>query len=302
MRRRQNLPSSSLDLLLDTICNTFGGILFISLLVVIMLNLSSDRLVSKPVSQTQQANLLRLKRELADTTDRLRLLQQSLLRQERLATTMVDPQTETLLEKLRRLQVQRAETASDKNDVLSGSSDAQVEINKLSQLLSEIRQARQQRDSLQEQVRRKQAERTETVRPPKERQTTKVQVAMVLKGGKLYSYPRKGSRGGLEFNDDDFIQAVGPSGGYIEPKAGGGVPVNLEGPMDEKAKRKLAQFDHDTHYLAVIVWPDSFEHFAPLRREISSQRFEYSAIPWAGEDRIPVGTATPGEAARVLGE
>ena len=40
-RHKADLDESSLELLLDTICNTFGGVLFISILVVIMVNLST---------------------------------------------------------------------------------------------------------------------------------------------------------------------------------------------------------------------------------------------------------------------
>ena len=43
-RRKQQNDNGSLELLLDTICNTFGGILFISLLVVILLNTTSEKI------------------------------------------------------------------------------------------------------------------------------------------------------------------------------------------------------------------------------------------------------------------
>ena len=41
MSRKPNDDDGSLELLLDTICNTFGGVLFISILVILLLNLSS---------------------------------------------------------------------------------------------------------------------------------------------------------------------------------------------------------------------------------------------------------------------
>ena len=44
MSRKSSASSDSLDLLLDTICNTFGGVLFIAMLVIILLNISAIRI------------------------------------------------------------------------------------------------------------------------------------------------------------------------------------------------------------------------------------------------------------------
>ncbi len=57
MTQRNSSDDGSLDLLLDTICNTFGGVLFISLLVVILLNMSSNEAASTPPEEATQAEL-----------------------------------------------------------------------------------------------------------------------------------------------------------------------------------------------------------------------------------------------------
>jgi len=41
-RRRQRVQTSSLDLFLDTICNAFGGIMFISILISILIQMRGD--------------------------------------------------------------------------------------------------------------------------------------------------------------------------------------------------------------------------------------------------------------------
>ncbi|MEO8166385.1 MAG: hypothetical protein ABI619_13420, partial [Betaproteobacteria bacterium] len=63
MRRRTNTDDSSLELLLDTICNTFGGILFISMLVVILLNMTSEAVEDSPPSPKTQLELLEAERK-----------------------------------------------------------------------------------------------------------------------------------------------------------------------------------------------------------------------------------------------
>ena len=56
-RKKSNVNAGSLDLLLDTICNTFGGILLIALLVVIMLTETSK---STSESETKEQSAVEL--------------------------------------------------------------------------------------------------------------------------------------------------------------------------------------------------------------------------------------------------
>lgn len=48
-RRRRTTSADSLELLLDTICNTFGGVLFIAILVVILLRMTGESEEETPV-------------------------------------------------------------------------------------------------------------------------------------------------------------------------------------------------------------------------------------------------------------
>jgi hypothetical protein len=41
MSRRKRTADSSLELLLDTICNTFGGVLFLAILICVLLRMAS---------------------------------------------------------------------------------------------------------------------------------------------------------------------------------------------------------------------------------------------------------------------
>lgn len=51
MSKHGSPTSDSLELLLDTICNTFGGIVFIALLIVVMLRLSPTKEISAPARE-----------------------------------------------------------------------------------------------------------------------------------------------------------------------------------------------------------------------------------------------------------
>ena len=68
-RATATAPESSLDLLLDTICNTFGGVVFIAILVVIMVNLTSDSVTLTPPNKVAQSELIELVRSLQKPTE-----------------------------------------------------------------------------------------------------------------------------------------------------------------------------------------------------------------------------------------
>ena len=57
-KRPDESNSASLDLLLDTICNTFGGVLFVSMLVVILLNMSAAEVSDEPPSASAAEKLI----------------------------------------------------------------------------------------------------------------------------------------------------------------------------------------------------------------------------------------------------
>src|SRR4051812_43846695 len=92
MSRRRTGPTadSSLELLLDTICNTFGGVLFISLLVVILLNHTGQAFQRKAPSPAAQDELKRLRHDLDESARRATTLEATLKHQTSLRPDIVN--------------------------------------------------------------------------------------------------------------------------------------------------------------------------------------------------------------------
>jgi len=65
MRRRNNKPTddSSLELLLDTICNTFGGIVLISILVALLMQTETDAISEQARNEISNTDIVRKSRE-----------------------------------------------------------------------------------------------------------------------------------------------------------------------------------------------------------------------------------------------
>ena len=89
MSRKREGPDGSLELLLDTICNTFGGVLFISILVVILLNMSSKQAETTPPTDAARAELIEAQARLSKTNDELEQLLTAIQTQEQISGQIV---------------------------------------------------------------------------------------------------------------------------------------------------------------------------------------------------------------------
>lgn len=86
---RTSQPTDSLELLLDAICNTFGAILFIALLVVILLQQAGRTPQTDTSPERSPAELARLEHELDSLRDRVQQLRERQQSRQQLAAIVV---------------------------------------------------------------------------------------------------------------------------------------------------------------------------------------------------------------------
>ena len=80
MRRRSTLATDSMDLLLDTITNTFGGILLLALLLVLLIRQTTNQETTTQAADS--ADIQRLQSRIDELTATRSSLQQSLAAQQ----------------------------------------------------------------------------------------------------------------------------------------------------------------------------------------------------------------------------
>ena len=96
-RHRGAADESSLELLLDTICNTFGGVLFISILVVILVNMSSEAVSTTPPDEISQSELIQMETQLQQSQERMQKLRRAIELQKDIEKKFVEPETKDLV-------------------------------------------------------------------------------------------------------------------------------------------------------------------------------------------------------------
>ncbi len=297
MRRRQTDDNASLDLLLDTICNTFGGVLFISMLVVVLLSTSPAASTTlAPPDEKVEADLINWEKQLADTRREMTSLRAALAAQREMAKAVLDPNIRELLEERRQQQLQRTNQEDDKLRLLQDVSLAQIEINRIAGLMAELTRAMQTAaKNLQradEQLQQEVALRTRSAKLPRMRRTKKEPVLMFLRNGRLTSYHAQQPDGSLAANPLEVEERKDGAGFFLQPRKNAGLvvePGNIAPAEVAKIEKKIRGFDAEKHFIAIIVWPDSFASFSAVKDALVRAKFEYRLIPFAENAKAYLG-------------
>lgn len=297
MTRKEEGDDGSLDLLLDTICNTFGGVLFISMLVVILLNMTSEQVDFSPPDPSAQEDLVELNKDLEKDRKEIEQLDREIQQQQEIEKQIVDPEIRTLVERLEIDRQDRTDLVQRRSQELEQISDAQIEVNEIAQYLYDLEQqlklAESDLTTVQQQLEQEIVARSRNVKKlPKTRQTTKVEVPFFLQQGRLCAYARRGADGTLQPNPSEVAEAKDADGKiYLEAKPSAGVRVDTSGTSRQAITQKLNQFDKDQHYIAVFVRPDSFGDFPALRQALVDAEFEYRLVPVPAGENVYAGAA-----------
>ena len=290
-RRRRRVAESSLELLLDTICNTFGGVLFLAILVSVLLRTTSrfDLPETKPAPSA--ADLAQLAQRQEEASARLQALRQAAAQQQRIVEQFTRPENADLLDAVAKLRARR-DALSDERLRLLGqiakSKAKSLEVTaELEQLDVSIATAAREVQAVELALQSELSSRTQTARLPRERASLKQEVGVVLRFDRLYiwhKYDQFGSRIGL--NTDEFVVTKEESG-YLEtkPKPYAGVPA-ADPEFHDELRTRLKLFNPSRQHVTVLVWDDSFDAFQAVKKALIDEGFEYRLMPLKDGDPV----------------
>ena len=295
MKRKSGSSGDSLDLLLDTICNTFGGILFISMLVVILVNAASQDVSSSLPTQVDHQRLVESRRQLSDMTIKLDSLRRAVRQTEQLRDRFTDAEGQAVIDDLQVLQ--------DTTELLHETRDASLgELAETQELINEtaretarlrvaMRNAQQDLAATQRQLESEVALRSRTSKLPRQKTTTRQQAPFFLKAGRLCSYANVDSRGNLSRNETEVRLLEEGGKTFAVPVGGAGLMVKPDGSNVDEVTRRLEPFDESKYLIAIVVWDDSFEQFQIIKDAAVRGNYEYQLIPMSRDEKIYIGEA-----------
>ena len=278
-RRRQQLDS--LELLLDTMCNTFGGIIMIALLIAL---LSRDTDADASAAQLFRKQL----EQVQERTSEAERLQKQLLKEP--DTNVV--KAVALLKERDELQRKIAEQqrAIESNSVAQANIAATNDPGQLDRLVTLKRAQEKEAKELEEQIRRETQARQRQLRLPKERVTGKRTFYFITRFGKIYPVHlmREGRRE-LNYQTLDWTSAA--QGESATPRREAGVDL-------QTFARLLNEVPGQTYSIHFLTYNDSFPLFLAARQVPLARGYD-TGWEFLSEDK-PVVFSSRGEAPPAL--
>ena len=294
MRNRNSRAhkSDSLDLLLDTICNTFGGIVFISLLVVILANMTGKDAAVQPPDQASQSRLVALRRELEAERDRLQRTQSVLRQQQLIKGEFTSRESVRLARELGMQRIQVSTLVGNNDSVLARVAELQAQNNTIAKELADQRTAitatAKQLQTISRRLTREVSRRTRDVTLPTVSRWNGDVANTVLKNGTL-CFLQIPSNGFLAWNPRESKIAKEMGETIIDPVISAGLKINLTSPADSALNDKLSTFDSRKHLIRVWVMPDSYGEFTAVREALVRNKFRYEIRPLPQTGRLHLG-------------
>lgn len=297
MSRKAASIGDSLDLLLDTICNTFGGILFIAMLVAILTSqISRDAATSAPTAESSRT-LRGLRSELTQSEARLTKLRQAVRQKEDLERKFADPESLGLLNSLRSLDDNSDALLKDRTQKLTNVAESQAELEEtareLERLAQRLAEAKVRLQQEKQKLENEASIRSRTSEVPQQRETQKSQMTFFLKAGRLNAHARRDNNGEIVQNEAETrIVEETPEKKYLEPVPGAGLAIATDGSNAAEIAARLADFDKTQHFLSIFVYKDSFVNFESLKNEMIRGGFEYHLVPFPDDAKAYIGDQT----------
>lgn len=309
MARSAGSDVGSLELLLDTICNTFGGIVFLALLVCLLAQnaghgvaRSSD--VDATIARFRETKLAQfrldeIERELSD-------LEQTRTQQIRLAQSLEPSDAGAggalaAPEAYGRFRVELEILSGTGRELAEALRAAEREQQEVRQRAAEAKRQLERAEAAAaragEVVEAIKRDRGLKLRLPMARRTTKRQVPVLVCHGRM-RLPLRYAAGRVPVGRNDAeVEASAPRS-MLRPAdlvPASGTPIDDSDAGVRAVRQRVAGFDPAENYLHFAVWPDSFAEFRTLRDQVVELGFEYQVLLLSPDEPVHFGGGGPDE-------
>jgi hypothetical protein len=295
-RRKSATPSSSLDLFLDTICNAFGGIMFLSILISVLLQFRGEEskvdaeqpVISEEESLQIASHLEKLQSERAGLAVTIAELEKSVVGEDR--TEILELQARQLQSEAQRDKAvkQQVELSQHFRDVEKRVLEMREELSELDEKLVEARASLAEKSRATEDALDSREQKTEL---PKVRSTSKGNLIFAMRYGKLYLISNP-SGGGFNTNHVVTLNLLGTT--RIKPRPNAGWDLSSSADIAEFEQSVCSSSPSDT-FFSCAVWPDSHEQFGALKEILLRLGYDYQLLPIDDVDDLSIGKGGEGK-------
>lgn len=282
--KRQQTENSSFDLFLDTICNTFGGIVFLAILLAIMIQ--TRAVVRTPDGMDQQPPTPDEVRTLIVQLDAISAqhsdLGEALKNTPASARSAGDSEFQQLAAQLDQLTDELTEAAAQQASQTRQLAELLAENARLqdenSQVPAELQAAQHQVAQSTAALRTTVADQQQTLQLPRVRASSASSVLLLLDSAQVYLALQPSLFGGDYNHQHVNIKQVASGGTEIAPVVGAGWHVGTsEG--REGIRGVIRTAAAGGHIITIAVWPDSYDDFAEVKSQMVGSQVGYQLWP-----------------------
>lgn len=289
-----------MDLLLDTICNTFGGLVFIALLLSLLVQQTAVVQTAKMDAEglaEAELEVIEAEEELRAVSTEANVVRDQLNRgRATLAIRLGLDDREVATEQLHQFidLVIALDAQADAEDARAAAEvRAAAAKQKLAGAAVAVTVAEKELAEAHDEARKQAAEKRVTLRVPRERASIKNQVALLLRDGRLrqiFVYDASGAAVRVNRAEVD----VAPDDATISPEQfrGGDLIANQDGAV-ASLNRRLVPFSPTRHYMMIAVWPDSHQAFRHVRDSLVERGYDYQLLLLEEGDNVVLGGGGP---------
>lgn len=281
MSRRNGVQSDSLELLLDTICNMFGGIVFISLLVAVMLQ-ASRRSPAENLKEVDAPDIELLEGSLEKSRLDLERLREAQAAQQKLVGGLIPGDVASKLAEWEELTAERADLERQAQALGKQNLGRVREVARGQRLVIDgKRRLDEAREELAELEKKQKTMVPRTSSPLPESvfraNVNQLQVSLCYDRFYIRHEYENGDRVGPNL-EDYVVWEVGTNELRIHPKPTGGIPLDGSERSRAAILERLKGFSPAHWQVSAAVWPDSYDSFRMFREVVSQAGFRYQML------------------------
>jgi hypothetical protein len=307
MRRRRDNSQSSFELFLDTVCNTFGGILFIAILIAVQIRQTEDNVESlnQNISVEQITELQQTYDDIVSKLDTAKMLAETIRK------TLPEPTTDdekNLIDHYNKLNDMKIKTLAMKTEIINEYLTINQQITISEEKIKEANILLQQYET-EEEFFEKEIQKLQNTEMTIEKNITKIketindlQQKTAQKEENIKNNPQKDIRteeiSMPKLQDSDKTSTLGLMMRYNRlyeinnrsdfnysdnevgtPKPNRGIEIDKTGQSKKNIQSILQPHHSKDVYITIIVYGDSADQFYLVRNCITAAGFEYALIP-----------------------
>ena len=279
--------NDSLEMLLDTICNTFGAVLFIAMLVVLLVNPNAEE-GSGETDEDVTSEFIELQAEISDMELEAARLRAVLVQQQDLTERFATPDSKQIATELLKAEQEQSQLVEDramKTKLLAQVDERNARAREqIRGQRAALRRAEAEVRQKSQAIRKTVAKSSRSAQTPKAMRLRTTPVVTMLKNGVWYCL-LKPQAGGLTINRTDCEAIPRGPNQELRPRLGGGVNVRN---TNRRVSLPVSGSPTLNHY-KVYVHADSAIEYRAVKDAISTEGYKVELVLMSAEASIIYG-------------